>query len=204
MRNLAVVCADIGSTARGNFGWWSSAGCEGTLPSTLASHVADRLNAGCPVALGFECPLFIPLSSDEMRLTNARPGEGSRPWSAGAGCGALATGIVQSTWVLQEIRCLLDKPRTAYCDWEDFVQSGSDLLIWEAFVSGKGKAEGHVADARAAVAAFEAALPDPRDSNTVRCESPVISLIGAALIRSGWSQDQGLLEQPCLVVSAGG
>lgn len=204
MRNLVVACADIGSTARGNFGWWSSTGCEGTLPSTLASHVAQCLKAGFPVALGFECPLFVPLNADEMRLTNARPGEGSRPWSAGAGCGALATGIVQSTWVLQEIRQLLDTPRIAYCDWGDFDSAGSGLLVWEAFVSGKGKAEGHVADARAAVAVFEAALPDPRDSNAVRCESPVISLIGAALIRSGWSRDQEFLEKPCLVVRADG
>jgi len=203
MKNLVVVCADIGSTARGNFGWWSSAGCEGTLPSTLASHVAEQLNAGCPVALGFECPLFVPLNADEMRLTNARPGEGARPWSAGAGCGALATGIVQSAWVLQEIRQLLKAPRTAYCDWEGFVRSGSGLLIWEAFVSGKGKADGHVADAQAAAAAFEAALPDPRKSQTIQSASPVISLIGAALIRSGWSQDQSLLGQPCIVISAG-
>jgi len=166
--------------------------------------VAERLNAGCPVALGFECPLFVPLYADEMRLTNARPGEGSRPWSAGAGCGALATGIVQSTWVLQEIRGLLVAPLAAYCDWENFDQSGSGLLIWEAFVSGIGKAEGHVADARAAAVAFAAAMPDPRKLNVVQCESPVISLIGAALIRSGWSDDQSLLWQPCLVISAGG
>lgn len=50
MQNLAVVCADIGSVARGNFGWWSSSGEGGTLPSTLFAHVATALNAGKPVA----------------------------------------------------------------------------------------------------------------------------------------------------------
>lgn len=107
-RRLVVVCADIGSVSRGNFGWWSSAGSEGRIPSTLAKHVAECLNLGLPVALGFECPLFVPLEDDEQSLTRARPGEGNRPWSAGAGCGALATGLVQVTWTLREIRNLLD------------------------------------------------------------------------------------------------
>jgi hypothetical protein len=63
-----------------------------------------------PVALGFECPLFVPLNLQPEALTTARSGEGSRPWSAGAGCGALATGLVQVAWILRKIRQELQAP----------------------------------------------------------------------------------------------
>jgi|GEM_PF-2881994 len=101
MQNLVVVCADVGSVAKGNFGWWSNREESGTRPLTLAHHVATMLNSGFPVALGLECPLFVPLVEDECMLTSARPGERTRAWSAGAGCGALATGIVQTAWLPQ-------------------------------------------------------------------------------------------------------
>jgi len=117
MSPLTTVCADIGSAAKGNFGWWSSAGESGDRPSGLVAHVAALLNDREPVALGFECPLFVPLAASEMQLTSARPGEGSRAWSAGAGCGALATGLVQVVWVLEQVRLLacarLGPPRMA-------------------------------------------------------------------------------------------
>jgi hypothetical protein len=38
--------------------------------------IAADLNAGHHVALGFECPLFVPVSEDPNGLTSARPGEG--------------------------------------------------------------------------------------------------------------------------------
>lgn len=199
---LTVVCADIGSVAKGNFGWWSSAGANGQQPSSLASHVAALLKQPSPVALGFECPLFVPLVEDEACLTNARPGEGSRAWSAGAGSGALATGLVQVVWVLRAIRAQLAPPVSAFLTWSSFVASGSGLFLWEAFVSGSQKQSSHLADAEVGAQAFIRALPDPLSANAVTCESPVHSLVGAALLRSGWSSSLTLLAEPCLVVRA--
>lgn len=199
---LVVVCADIGSVARGNFGWWSSAGARGELPSTLALHVAALLNSPSPVALGFECPLFVPLVEDEACLTNARPGEGSRPWSAGAGSGSLATGLVQVAWVLQAIRAQLVRPESAFIDWPSFVASGTGLFLWEAFVSGTKKQGSHISDAEVGAQAFARALPDPISENAVICKSPVHSLVGAALLRSGWSSNLAVLAEPCLVLRA--
>jgi hypothetical protein len=203
IEDLAVVCADVGSVARGNFGWWSSAGESGSLPSSLASHVAALLNARSPVALGFECPLFVPLLEDEACLTNARPGEGSRPWSAGAGSGALATGLVQVAWVLQAVRARLERPESAFLAWPPFVAAGAGIFLWEAFVSGAHKRASHVADAQVGASAFIEALPDPRSSNAVVCQSPVHSLAGAALLRCGWSCTLAVLAEPCLVLRAG-
>lgn len=202
MKNLVVVCADVGSVAKGNFGWWSSREDSGTKPSTLANHVATALASGIPVALGFECPLFVPLLNDEHCLTKARPGEGSRAWSAGAGCGALATGLVQVTWLLQEVRQQLAQQMPVFLSWHSFAAAGSGLLIWEAFVSGAAKRESHTADARAGAEAFMRALPDPTQSNAVICNSDVYSLAGAAILRANWSTDLHILQEPCLVVRA--
>jgi len=198
--HLLTVCADIGSVAAGNFGWWSSDGDSGLEPSTLAASVAAALNSDRPVALGFECPLFVPLADSELQLTRARPGEGSRAWSAGAGCGALATGLVQVAWVLRAIRASLNSPRTAYLDWESFNEAQSGLFLWEAFVSGKAKSSTHVADARAAGETFIQSLPSPPSVNAVACSTPVYSLVGAAMLRTGWSQSPAVLAEACLVI----
>jgi hypothetical protein len=201
--SLLTACADIGSVAAGNFGWWSSDGNSGCEPSTLVTSLAAALNNGQPVALGFECPLFVPLADDELQLTRARPGEGSRAWSAGAGCGALATGLVQVAWVLRAIQAKLSSPRTAYLDWETFAKEKSGLFLWEAFVSGKGKSSTHIADARAAGEAFIHSLPHPGVFNAVVCSTQVYSLIGAAMLRTGWSRSPEVLAQACLVIKIG-
>lgn len=201
MDNLLIACADIGSVARDRFGWADSDGASGSLPSELAIKVAAALTLGRPVALGFECPMYVPLGTDERELTKARSGETaggrSRPWSAGAGCGALATGLVQATWVLEQVARQLVTPAPSFLDWAEFNASRSGLYLWEAFVSGSAKGGSHVHDAALAVDAFRAALPSPRS----HVRSPrVISLGGLALIRAGWSQDVELLARPVLVI----
>lgn len=200
MKNLEIVCADIGSVASNNFGWFANTAASGTTPCSLANYVASVLNEERPVALGFECPLFVPLRSDERTLTRARPGEHNRAWSAGAGCGALATGLVQVTWVLQAIRSQLKGPAQFHSSWETFSSLKSGLFIWEAFVSGRSKRDGHVADALCAVEAFTAAIPNPAEKNAIQPDSPVHSLLGAALLRTGWSVDLAILGMPSLVI----
>jgi hypothetical protein len=100
-----VYCADIGSVVNRCFGWAVASGPNADVDEAddiegLTAAVAQALAAGDKVALGFECPLFVPLPDDPKELTKARDGEGSRPWSAGAGCGALATGLTQTVWIL--------------------------------------------------------------------------------------------------------
>jgi hypothetical protein len=202
-RNLLVACADIGSVAGGNFGWWTSDGNSGAKPSSLAEIVAAALDGHRPVALGFECPLFVPLADDEMQLTKARPGEGSRAWSAGAGCGALATGLVEIAWVLRAIKASLHSTSEAYVDWASFIGANSGLFLWEALVTSESKSPTHVGDARVAVETFLRALPHPAAANAISCKTPVISLLGAALVRTGWSNSPALLDVPVLVIRAG-
>jgi hypothetical protein len=129
----------------------------------------------------------------------ARPGEGNRSWSAGAGAGAMATGIVEVAWILSELR--RRRPNaTPYLDWAEFAAAGGGLFVWEAFVTADAKATTHVDDATVAVAAFRDCLPDPTAGNAVTAERPLS--LGAALLWSGWSSDADLLHAPCLVIKA--
>lgn len=206
--NLIICCADIGSVPNGRFGWargepdkpTSEPHRGGTEIVDLVDAVADDLAAGFAVALGFECPLFVPVPEEPLRLGKARGGEHNRSWSAGAGSGALATGIVEVAWILEQLRRLQPQAFT-YLDWEGFASAGAGIFLWEAFVSDRAKAATHVDDAAVAVAAFREALPDPTAANAVTADRP-LSLLGAALLWSGWSDDVGLLHAPCLVIKA--
>jgi alkylated DNA nucleotide flippase Atl1 len=204
-----IYCADIGSVPRGRFGWARTGvgqdGIEahrgGTEIVHLVDDIAGDLAAGRAVALGFECPLFVPVPDEPLQLGKARSGERDRSWSAAAGAGAMATGIVQVAWILSELRrrCPL---ATAYLDWDELAAAGGGLLLWEAFVTGSAKALTHVDDAGAAVAAFVNAMPDPSVANAVSVQRP-LSLLGTALLWSGWACDIKVLRMPCLVIRAG-
>ena len=206
--DVVVYCADIGSVPNRRFGWARTEGgrCTvephhgGTEIAELVDAVAGDLAAGRPVALGFECPLFVPVTKDADRLGKARGGDGNRAWSAGAGAGALATGIVEVAWILSEVRKRTDGV-AVHLDWPEFRRARSGLFLWEAFVTDRAKASTHVDDATVAVTAFRESLPDPRAANAVEAERP-LSLLGAALLWSNWSDDIALLHAPCLVIKA--
>lgn len=194
----------------GNFGWAGipfGRTCRpepsASNPAGLAQAVADDLHAGKPVALGFECPLSIPVPVDQSRLGTARDGEGSRPWSAGTGTGVLATGLAQIDWVLRLIRDQLPDSRL-YFDWNEFVHARGGLFIWEAFVSAQAKKSSHVGDAEAAGEAFRVALPDPASAPIVTIDEAdrPLSLAAAAALWSGWLTDPRALHQSPVITRA--
>jgi len=212
MANCAVYCADIGSIARGHFAWCgrvpsrrrgASERVSGRDIGALVEAVATHLRSGQPAALGFECPLFVPIPPDSESLGRARMGESSRSWSAAAGAAALATGLVQVVWVLREIRRSAGAS-SVFLDWPKFKRSGQGLFLWEAFVSGEAKRDSHVADAKAGLRAFEKAVKEssPDSAVTLPVDTQAYSLLGAAVIRAGWSSDVKLLSEPCLVFKA--
>ncbi len=204
--NLSVACADVGSEVKGNFGWaiCDLPGAAEEVPDSgsiraFTDAVLARLRSGRSVALGFECPLFVPLRAEPSELMRARAGEKDRPWSAGAGCGSLATGLVQAAWVLDHIRRALPREPSVYFNWPDFEKHKGGLFLWEAFVSGAAKSDTHRGDAGLAVNAFVKSLPNPAGANII-AEPSVYSLIGAALLRTGWSVPVSLLSESCLVL----
>ncbi len=80
-----------------------------------------------------------------------------------------------------------------FLDWEAFTQAPLGLFLWEAFVTGHAKGETHTADAEIAVRCFTRHLPDITAANAIE-ETSVYSLIGAALLRTGWSTDLALQQ----------
>ena len=205
MQNLVVYCADIGSVAAGNFGWArrpiDSVTETGTDIQEFADRVAWDLTEDRPVALGLECPLFVPLPDDPTHLAKARRGEGRRPWSAGAGPGALAMGITESAWILRRIRSAVQPEVKASLDWSEFESRRKGLFLWEAFVSATAKGTSHTGDAVIGIDTFIAGLPDIVGINAIPAES-VISLIGLALLRTDWTTDPQVLSQGCVVIKA--
>lgn len=201
---MHIACADIGSVPQGNFAWAASDGAEGALPSELAAHVARLLNSGESVALGFECPLFVPVPEVEGDLGKGRIGEGSRPWSAAAGSSALATGLAQVAWVLARTRSLITVPASGHLNWDEFSNAApGSLLVWEAFVTGAAKGANHIQDAQLAVQAFKDSLPSPATASAICVQGVVHSLAGAALLSSDWSSKLALLKQECIVIRVG-
>lgn len=210
LEELAIYCADVGSIAAGNFAWASADDDDPdqagyTDISTLAQAVNRDLADGRPVALGFESAQFIPVPEDPSKLGLARPNE-NPAWSSGPGANVMATGMAQAAWVLRAVKEAQRPAPKVFLEWKDFHTAGSGLMVWEAFVSGKGKklaekhASDHYADAKLACITLKERLPYPEPD--LHCPEPY-SLAGAALLWSGLSKDLNLLHKSTLVIRPG-
>jgi hypothetical protein len=139
-------------------------------------------------------------------LTTAReeesgPGLPTRPFSSGAGAAVLVTSLVIAPYLLARLRKALPSASATF-DWRQPLTRPGELLLFEAFVTDQRKEtpERHVEDARLAVQSFR--------RNLCRLQVPTSSdecmnLLGAALLRTGWSSDLAMLSAPCLVIRAG-
>lgn len=204
MNDLVIWAVDVGSVKKNRFGWCRKEGQNLELSHDirkLVSGVVEDLEQGKRVALGFECPLFVPITGEPELLTSARVGEGNRAWSAGAGCGALATGLSETVWVLERIRQDMTKPIVPTLDWQRFRDFDANLFLWEAFVTGNAKGIHHMNDAEIAAEKFWLCLEDIPGATAVTAEAP-FSLIGAALLRSQLTADLSVLFEPCVVLRA--
>ncbi len=212
MDNLSIYCVDVGSIAKGEFAWASAGGGKRPDRDTckdigvLAAAVNDDLAASKPVALGFECPLFVPVHQLPEALNTARSETEWPAWSSGPGASVLATGIPQVVWLLNEVARAQRPQPDVFLDWKFFHNNGSGLLLWEAFVTGKSKAQAsgeeneNFLDAQIAAKALEDRLPYPEAD--VSTDRP-FSLAGAALLWSGLSDDLELLHTQTLVIKPG-
>ena len=208
---LVIHCADVGSIKEGKFGWARMAVDEsggicsrGREIGDFADGIANDLNDGYRVAVGFECPLFVPVPDDPAELTAGRPGEGNRSWSAVGGACSLATGLSETVWILDHARRRTRGSPRVSARWAAFRDGVPGLFVWEAFVTKSSKSDGHDRDAELAVRAFNRALPEPEEQNAIPCNGRVRSLIGAALLQTGWAKDLSWLHDPCIVVRVDG
>ena len=195
-----ILCIDVGSQR--NIGWASSDGEQGdanTLAAAL-SRIVACLMKGRPAAIGFEAPIWTPRRADLARLTSRREGIErvlNRPWSAGAGTGALGTALALMPWCLAHIAQAAG-PVSTTVDLSLFRANGG-LLLWEAFVSGigKGLASTHASDAALACRAFESRWPDL--TSDIPAE-PALNHAVSSAIAAGLSIDLREICVPCVVV----
>lgn len=204
LKGISIFCADVGSIAQGNFGWAHRDVPAGTTHrhrggqeiEQLAAAVAGDLAAGQRVALGFELP---PDRSSARRLLQAREAAtcGRRAsWSAGAGSGVLATGLVQAAWVLRRIRQSLADSVDVHFNWETFTNAQAGLYLWEAFVTSKAKGDSHIDDAVVAINTFVDEMTLTRDRFH---HEQGLSLIGAAAIWAGLVHNANMLRSASYV-----
>jgi len=216
---IRVVAVDIGSMGSSSkFAWaaFDAPGrkviADGKDPETAVSALTPGLLAGARAALLLEAPMSVPVPDGQRAawrdLGKARNGEGSRPWSAGAGAGVLATGLAQGAWMLR--RLAITVPGLAATTQPRSWQRGdAQLLLAEAFITAAGKPEPLPAgqDAADAVAAG-LALAEVLDSSarltsSVRCapQDP-FNLLAAMALWAGLRIDQAELHAEVLVVAA--
>ena len=207
---ITIYCADIGSVRKDHFGWARLVGEQAHLCNdigALVDDIAHAITMGRKVALGFECPLWVPVSTKSQDLTAGRCVDKDRAWSVGAGAIVLAIGVTEVAWILDELRRRLKEQRTplpsVHLDWTTFKDADSGVFIWEAFVTGKAKAsrsaeKSNAEDALIACQKLAACLPTPAEE--CKPEQRVRSLIGGAILWAGWAQDLELLHKRCMVV----
>lgn len=199
---IAVGAIDVGSPKSGKLGWAILA--PNAAPESgrdLDEFIARMglLGQAWPLAVGFEAPLFIPARSVALDVLSRREGEGSRPWSAGAGAAVTTAALGVATYTLAKLREHLPAPQ-GFVDWTHRRDRAGDALFFEAFVTGAAKGADHAQDAEIAAKAMQALLDGDQPYRSAISETVVFSLLGAAMLRTGWTSDVAILSAPCLVV----
>jgi hypothetical protein len=216
---VCVMAVDIGSVRPpSNFAWaaFDAPGRDlvssGTDPESAVSALVPGLRAGTQAALLLEAPMSVPVPDGQPDawhgLGKARGGERNRPWSAGGGAGALATGLAQGAWMLRQLA--VSVPMLAATTQAGRWRHGdAQLLLAEAFITASGKPEPlpegqHAADARAAGLAFVEVLASPAPLVSTVCCSPQepFNLLAAMALWAGLQIDPGELHAEVLVVAA--
>jgi hypothetical protein len=197
---MIVYACDVGSIARKRFGWTSSTrGAKGSRDiEELVDEVVKDVKAGNRIAIGFECPLFIPVTVSSKDVGKARVGDGDKAYTAAPGACAAMTGLSELAWVLHEIHEKMPDVK-ATTSWTAFLGGEASVFVWEAFVSGKKELTDHIRDAFLAVRAFQENQDNLEQASCVSCENP-LSFAGAIILWAGMSDDLSLLKTPCVVI----
>lgn len=206
----AVYACDIGSTrgSKPTFAWVrldpastvSQISAYSSIEGLL-NRLAQDIHAQCDIALGFEAPLFIPVPQNASDLSRGRIGEKDRPFSSYVGLAVTALAMHQCAWILSKLRVLATVEYVFTTNIDSWLPSSStrNLFCWEAFISGTAHGKTHGHDAATAATYFCRNESNLRAVNAVTAENP-FSLISAAAIWSGWTNDTAYLHKPVLVL----
>jgi hypothetical protein len=211
---IQIFGIDVGSVRRkGGFSWSTADASQRGQddPSQLGDAVVSALESGRQVALAFECPLSVPVPGVQdgawQELGRARTGEGNRSWSAGAGTGALATGLVQLSWVLAYVRDRAHESPRVTTSLDRFTAGEAKLLIAEAMVTSDGKPEpvdglqDHADALAAAKRLYEilSAGPSGFEADVACAPQTALNLAATAAMHAGMPIDPVELREDVLV-----
>lgn len=213
-----VYAIDVGSPKNGLA--WARLGEQDTEPTgsmdvdVLCQQVIRDIKNERSLAIGFEAPVFLPVARESQNLCRARVGEGSRPWSAGAGVFVSTVVIPVAAWLFDRVAtaCPTRRPRLTF-DAGEWARDAANqkeqlLLVWEAFVSGQGHARQsntngvpeHVQDAATAALAFRTwSAGTPRPETAVSTDRP-FNTVAAAALWADWAVDHAALRSSSLVL----
>ena len=195
-KGMHVAVVDIGRLE--NLGW----AIEGSIVNRSGSNIdecidalTDALDTG-PLALGFEAPMFVPYREDANQLDRCRMGEGDRSFSAWAGACVLAKALVICPYILTGLQRRVPNANATF-DWRSPL-SRHDVLFFEAFVTHE-RAD-HVGCAKLALKKFQEGMKEPATLRSDIDEQSTLNLLGAMLVRTGWSKNVEMLSSACLVI----
>jgi hypothetical protein len=189
MDSISIFAVDVGSPR--TFAWVSDAGLSGKDGDTLAAEIARAFASGRRVAVGFECPLFIPVPLEWADIGKPRLCEGNRSWSAGTGATVTIYGLHEIAWILAKLRKITGATTAVFFSPETWLEFHEPcLLLWEAFVTGADKGRDHADDAERACQAFRQLLQERawHEARQVKVAPGALSLNLAALAAewAGW------------------
>jgi hypothetical protein len=198
--SLHVTVVDIGRLA--NLGWAiKGPSVKGSGTGTDIDECVEvlaRAMKNGPLALGFEGPMFVPYGKKRCDLDKCRKGEGDRAFGAAAGACVLAKGLVIVPYILEELRCRVKAARPTF-NWRSPLLK-QNLLLFEAFVTNMGKSVSHEDCAQLAINQFLKRWENRASFKSDVEERCTMNLLGAMLLRMGWTDDLTMLSEPCLVV----
>jgi hypothetical protein len=196
--SLHVAVVDIGKVT--NLGWvveGPSVTESGSDIDSCIEVLARAMKIG-PLALGFEAPMFVPYGRKRCDLDKAREGDGDRAFSALGGACALTKGLVIVPYILEGLRSRAKAARPTF-KWRSRL-SERDLLLFEAFVAHVDRSVSHEECARLALKRFPKGWEQRASFESAVEEPGTMNLLGAMLLRIGWTDDLTMLSEPCLVV----
>jgi len=213
-KELVIYCFDVGSYE--SIGWYRwlnpSLNSGGSDIDILINHIQEDLKTDKIVALGFECPIFIPTVTNKKNLLKARKGDSvegqSRPWSAGAGAIVSVAGLQESLYIFNKLMSYsveFNIPILPTFNKDDLYKCQNNLLIWEALISGTSKqlltgASSHEADAFYACKLFYDRFTQLDSNITTNNNEEYFTIIGASLLRSGLSNDINIMKEKCIAI----
>jgi len=196
--SLHVAVVDIGKLTK--LGWaikGPSVNKSGSDVDECIEVLASAMNTG-PLALGFEAPMFVPYGRKRCDLDKAREGDGDRAFSAAPGACVLTKALVIIPCILEGLRRRIKAARPTF-KWRERL-SERDLLLFEAFVAHVGRSVSHNECARLALERFPKNWGERASFESAAKEPSTMNLLGAMLLRTGWTKDLTILSEPCLVV----